>query len=171
MADLEGLDKGEVKQAGVVDADAGGRLREAEPLQRLPDGDRPERGVGEQVERPGEPDTVEPHSGHALGDGVQGLLAQPLGHCRLEVGRPVHARQLHPPSLTVDDPSRARRKGEGDGCGRCSGGEEEEEKESGGSHGDCGAGDRHFARVLGSSHRGRDWVEATSQVDCKEWMT
>lgn len=107
MADLEGLEEGEIEQGGVVNADAGGGLDEAEAVQRAPDGEGSEGRFGEKEEGPGEADAVEAHGGDATGDGVQRLLAQPLRHHGLQMGRPVSARQLHPPPRAVDDPSGA----------------------------------------------------------------
>jgi hypothetical protein len=106
---LEGVDELEVDDPGVVDPDAGERLGEVEPLEGLRDGEVGVGGVGDQERGPREPDAVEPHGGHVRGDGADGPLAQPLRQHRLQVRRPVHARQLHPAPALVHHPPRRRR--------------------------------------------------------------
>lgn len=113
VADLKGLEEEKIQQRRIVDGDGSGGLEKAEAGEGGAEGEEPERGVGEEVEWPGETDTIEAQSDYSPGDGVERLLPQPLRRGRLQVRRPVDAGQLHPPAVPVHDPSRARRQGEG----------------------------------------------------------
>lgn len=71
---LVSFDEGKVKDGRVVGMDARDGLKQAKILERISDGERSERVVGEQEEWPSEPDTVEPHGFDSLGDHTHGLL-------------------------------------------------------------------------------------------------
>lgn len=104
-ADLKDLDECQIQQVGVIDADAGEGLEQAEPSEGGAEGEGGEGGVGEEVEGPGEAHAVEAHGGHPLRHSAERLPAEPLRRRRLQVRRPVGAGQLHPPPGAVYDPS------------------------------------------------------------------